>query len=160
MQSVDDTAFKSLRPMLRNLVQKVHGHAGTYDPSEKEIADAIGPLLYKHAVNVPREQFDLEADMQRLVLHVSLQTLGRFLRIARNLGIITCHSGKDLCQRIATNVRTIGSSRPSPKGLLKAFGEPNSNNFHEYAAAQQRVRDICSRIIEYIDEQKSNRQKE
>jgi hypothetical protein len=159
MQSVDDTAFNSLRPMLRNLVQQVHGHAGTYDPSEKEIADAIGPLLYKHAVNVPHGQIDPAADMQRVMLNVSRQTLGRFLRIARNLGIITCHSGKDLCQRIAANVRTIGSSRPSLKGLLKAFGEPNENNFHEYAAAEQQVRDICLRVVEYINSQESDRRK-
>jgi hypothetical protein len=156
MQSVDDTAFESLRPMLRNLVQKVHGHAGQHDPSDQEIADAIGPLLYGHVVNVPG---DVQRDLLRVVVNESIQTLGWFLGIARNLRIITFRNATDLCGRIVANVSTIGAPHPSRKGLLKAVRETRAKNICEDPAAQRKVRDICVRIIGYIDNQEMDRRK-
>lgn len=141
MQLVEDTASDSLCATLRNLVQKVHGHAGTHDPTEREIADAIGPLLYRRVANEPA----------RVMINEALQTLGWFLSISRNLGIITHSNATNLCKRIAENVSTIGAPNPSRKGLLKAFREVNAKDAREYATVRRKLRDICLRIIEYID---------
>jgi len=156
MQSVDDTAFNSLRPMLRDLVQKVHGHAGQHDPSDQEIADAIGPLLYGHAVNAPG---NVQHHLPAVVVNESIQTLGWFLGIARNLGIIRFRNATDLCGRIVANISTIGAPHPSRKGLLKAVRESSAKTFFEDPTGQRKVRGICMYIVEYIDNRGMDRRK-
>jgi hypothetical protein len=154
MQPVDDAAFNSLCAMLRNLVQQVHGHAGPDNPSKRELADAIAPLLYQDAARLL--QRELLLDLRRIILNMPLKVLGRLLRIAYNLGIIRPPNGTDMCSRIASNVSTIGTPRPTTKGLLKAFARRKGEPAHEYIEADQKVRALCVRVIEYIDNAEKN----
>jgi hypothetical protein len=87
----------------------------------------------------------------------SIPTLGWFLGIACNLGIITIRNTTDLCGRIVANISTIGAPRPSRKGLLKAVRQSRANTFCEDTAAHRKVREICVRIIGYIDNLGTNR---
>jgi hypothetical protein len=149
MQPVEDTAFNSLCAMLRNLVQKVHGQAGPDTPSERELADAVALLFYRDAGH--RAEHELYLDLRRIILGMPLKVLGRLLRIARTMGIITYHNATDMCGRIAANVSTVGKRRPTRKGLLKAFADPKGKLADEYADADQKVRELLVRMIAYID---------